>query len=83
VAPRGGVIAPGGGGRQFAQPGGGGWQGGGTWQGRRHFRGGPSFGVVVPGPYYDDYATPYAYGDDDCYELRFVRGAYRRVWVCE
>jgi hypothetical protein len=32
-------------------------------------------------PYYYDYATPYY--DESCYELRFIRGAYRRVWVCE
>jgi len=84
VAPGGAAIAPGAaipaprGGQRFAQPGGG-WQGG-TWHGRRHFRGG--FAFAVPYPYYDDYATPYAY-DDSCYELRFIRGAYRRVWVCD
>jgi hypothetical protein len=33
-------------------------------------------------PYYD-YASPYSYYyGDDCYALRFIRGAYRRVWVC-
>jgi hypothetical protein len=30
---------------------------------------------------YDD-AWPYYYGDNGCWAIRFVRGAYRRVWVC-
>ena len=58
---------------------------------RRHFRGpGVAFGLAAP---YYDYATPYddaeayaAYsndGDDSCYGVRIVQGAYRRVWVCE
>src|SRR5262249_54068074 len=85
VAPRGAAIAPGGG-QTFARTGPA-WQGR-TWHGRRHFRGGPGFGFVVPSPYYDDYAydytTPYAYEDDDsCYRVRYIRGHYRRVWVCQ
>jgi hypothetical protein len=73
-------------------------QGGSNWQGhnlqgggnriaRRHFRGGGGFAIYGAAPYdYDDDATPYAYyGDDDsgCYQLRFYRGEYRRVWACQ
>jgi len=75
-------VAPGGGGQAFARQGGGNWQGG-NWQGRHHrghFRG-PVFGFAAP--YYYDYATPYAYDDESCYEVRYIRGAYQRVWVCE
>ncbi|HKA79606.1 MAG TPA: hypothetical protein VKD43_06205 [Xanthobacteraceae bacterium] len=66
----------------MVRPGGGGnWQGG-NWHGNRHHRGhfrGPVFGFAAP---YYDYASPYYY-DDSCYELRYIRGAYRRVYVCE
>jgi hypothetical protein len=61
------------------------WEGG-SWQGRhrgrhgRHRFHGPAFGFA---PYYYDYATPYVYEDDDCWELRYRRGAWRQVWVCD
>ena len=38
------------------------------------------FGFAAP---YYDYAYPQYYSDEDCYEIRYIRGAYRRVWVCE
>src|SRR5262245_19510252 len=63
---------------------GGHWQGGGNWQqSRRHHRG-PFVTYGFGAPYFYDYATPYSYydGDDGCWAYRFVRGAYRRVWVC-
>jgi hypothetical protein len=70
----------------MVRPGSGNWQGG-NWQGgggkhhhHRHFRG-PVFGFASP--YYYDYASPQYYYDEDCYEVRYIRGAYRRVWVCE
>ena len=78
--PRGGPPIGGGGGQAYV-PRGGGWQGGGQWQhGRRHFRHGPSFGFASP--FYYGYATPYVY-EEDCVRVRFIRGAYRRVWVCD
>jgi hypothetical protein len=83
-APRGGPP-PGG---NLAARGGGNWQGGGNWRGgnaqhsRRHHRG-PFITYGFGAPYFYDYATPYPYyGDDGCWDYRFVRGAYRRVWVC-
>ena len=81
--PRGG--SPQGGGQAVAQGGGGNWHGNGNQHHRRHFRGGPVFGFAAPYPYYYDYASPnYYYSEDDsCYEVRYIRGAYRRVWVCE
>ena len=45
----------------------------------RHFHG-LVFGFAAP--YYYDYAPQY-YSEEDCYEDRYIRGAYRRVWVCE
>ncbi len=33
-------------------------------------------------PFYYGYATPYVY-EEDCVRVRFIRGAYRRVWVCD
>ena len=50
----------------------------GNWHARRHHRG--PFITGFGAPYFYDYATPY--GDDGCWDYRFVRGAYRRVWVC-
>jgi len=92
-APQGGGQAyirrgggPQGGGQAYVQPGGGGnWQGGGNQHHRRHFRHGPVFGFAAPYPYYYGYTSPnYYYEEDDsCYEIRYIRGAYRRVWVCE
>jgi len=86
------ATPPGGG--NFAARGGGNWQGGRNWQGNpngqggnwqhggRHFRRGPVVTYGFGAPYYD-YASPYSYYyGDDCYALRFIRGAYRRVWVC-
>jgi hypothetical protein len=74
-------------------------QGGGNMNrgdhGRRHFRGGPGFVYGFGGPAYDDGyydASPYgvyddyAYsddGDNGCYQVRIVRGEYRRAWVCQ
>ena len=77
--------SPQGGGQALAQGGGGNWHGNGNQHHRRHFRGGPVFGFAAPYPYYYDYASPnYYYSEDDsCYEVRYIRGAYRRVWVCE
>jgi hypothetical protein len=78
---RGGPSARG----NFAARGGGNWQG--NWQGgasqhaRRHHRG-PFFAYGFGAPYFYDDAYPYYYGDDGCWDVRFVRGAYRRVWVC-
>ncbi len=58
------------------------WQGGNWQHGGRHFRRGPVVTYGFGAPYYD-YASPYSYYyGDDCYALRFIRGAYRRVWVC-
>ena len=73
------------GGQRFVQ---GSVQGRGDFRGRRHFfRGGPGFAFFGAAPYYDyddyDYATPYAYDDSSCYQLRLYRGEYRRVWVCD
>ena len=33
-------------------------------------------------PYYDYYDYP-NYQGADCWQLRTVRGRYRRVWVCD
>ena len=41
---------------------------------------GPSIGFASP--FYYGYATPYVY-EEDCVRVRFIRGAYRRVWVCD
>jgi hypothetical protein len=40
------------------------------------------YGFAAPFVY--GYASPYYYdyGDDPCWDFRFIRGAYRRVWVC-
>jgi hypothetical protein len=78
AAPRGGPPPSG----NFAARGGGNWQGGNWQHSRRHNRG-PFITYGFGAPYYD-YATPYPYyyGDDGCWAYRFVRGAYRRVWVC-
>ena len=76
------------GGQSFAQ-GGGNWQGGGrNWQGgNRHHRGnhfrGPGVAFGFAAPYYYDYATPYVYEDDDCWQVRLRRGEYVRVYVCD
>jgi len=58
----------------------------GNWQGRhfarRHHRG-AFFAYGFAAPYVYDDAWPYSYyGDNGCWAIRFVRGAYRRVWVC-
>jgi hypothetical protein len=45
--------------------------------GRHHFRRGKVFGFG--GDDYYAFATPY----EDCWQLRFWRGSYRRVWVCD
>jgi hypothetical protein len=69
-------------GGNFAARGGGNWQGGNWQHSRRHHRG-PFITYGFGAPYFYDYATPYSYyGDDGCWDYRFVRGAYRRVWVC-
>jgi hypothetical protein len=65
---------------------GGNWQGGRNWgvngkQGRHHR---PAVTFGFGGPYYYDYAMPYDdYYGYGCYQIRFIRGAYRRVWVCD
>jgi hypothetical protein len=60
---------------------GGQWQGSGhRHRGHKHIRPGPVFGFATP--YFYDYASPYVY-DDECYEIRWWRGAYRRFWVCD
>ena len=57
----------------------------GNWQGRhfarRHHRG-AFFAYGFAAPYVYDDAWPYYYGDNGCWAIRFVRGAYRRAWVC-
>jgi hypothetical protein len=83
-----GFVARGAVGQNFAARGGPNLNRGGNWQGRRHFRGGPGFayGVGVPYGYYDDSYYDYAaapYGDDSCYQLQFIRGAWRQIWICE
>ena len=77
------------GGRPGGAPGGtvvGRGSGHGNWRsGRSHFHRGP---VVTYGfgaydyPYYDYYDYP-NYQGADCWQLRTVRGRYRRVWVCD
>jgi hypothetical protein len=63
------------------------WTGrrGGNWQGRhfarRHNRG-AFFAYGFAAPYDDAWPYSYYYGDNGCWAIRFVRGAYRRVWVC-
>jgi|tagenome__1003787_1003787.scaffolds.fasta_scaffold16998405_1 hypothetical protein len=61
--------------------------GDGNWRyGRSHFHRGP---VVTYG--FGGYDHPYDYGyynypnyqDADCWQLRTVRGRYRRVWICD
>src|SRR5215831_3548870 len=63
------------------------WAGrrGGNLQGRhfaRRHNGGAFFAYGFAAPYVYDDAWPYYYGDNGCWAIRFVRGAYRRVWVC-
>jgi hypothetical protein len=80
--------SPRGSGRNVAGPSGGNWQGSGNWKGhhhgRRHHRGAFfAYGFATPylydsWPYYSSY-----YGDNGCWEVRYIRGASRRVWVCD
>src|SRR6266540_6146283 len=91
VAPRGGTafaaVPRGGGGVAVAAPraGAGSWSGG-PWRGRHHVRRG-AIALGFAAPYYYDYATPYYYADDDCYQLQQVPTAwgwqYQRVYVCD
>jgi hypothetical protein len=85
-------VARSGGGRDFGQ---GGKRGGGVVErsrpggdigarqgdrrhaGRHHARHRKVFGFTE----YYSFATPYLY--EDCWDLRFWRGKYRRVWVCD
>jgi hypothetical protein len=81
-----GVVSSGSGSSRIAANGHRVWQGG-DWRHRhRHFRSG-AFALGFSAPYYDDYATPYADDDDDCYRIRRVqtpRGwVARRAWVCD
>jgi hypothetical protein len=39
---------------------------------------GPGFAFGFAAPYYDDYAYY-----DTCWRARLIRGAWRRVWVCD
>jgi hypothetical protein len=72
-----GGVSPGG--QRFVQGGRGNWQGGHRRHGR-HFLVGPGVGFYAyDGPYYEDYA----YAADDCVQLRLIRGAWRRVNVCD
>jgi hypothetical protein len=74
-------------GRNVAGPGGSNWHGSGNWKGRhhthRHHRA-PFFASGFAASYfYDDaWPYPYYYGDNGCWAVRYIRGAYRRVWVC-
>jgi len=74
-------------GRNVAGPSGGNWQGGPHWQGRhfaqRHHRT-PFVTSGFAAPYFYDDSWPYDsyYGDNGCWAIRYIRGAYRRVWVC-
>ena len=57
----------------------------GNWRsGRSHFHRGPvvtyGFGAYDYPYYYYDYPN---YQGADCWQLRTVRGRYRRVWVCD
>jgi hypothetical protein len=91
---RGGPPAMGGGsprgsGRKVAGPNGGDWQGSGNLPGRHHARRhhrGAFFAYGFAAPYLYDDSWPYYssyYGDNGCWEVRYIRGAYRRVWVCD
>ena len=72
-----GGVSPGG--QRFVQGGRGNWQGGHRRHGRHVFVG-PGVGFYAyDGPYYEDYA----YAADDCVQLRLIRGAWRRVNVCD
>ena len=74
-------------GRNVAGPSGGNWQGGPHWQGQhfaqRHHRT-PFVTSGFAAPYFYDDSWPYDsyYGDNGCWAIRYIRGAYRRVWVC-
>jgi len=46
-----------------------------------HFRRGPVVTYGFGG--YDYYDYPYYYDGTDCWQIRIVRGRYRRVWVCD
>jgi hypothetical protein len=50
---------------------------------QRHHRR-PFIGYGFAAPYLYDDSWPYYsyYGDSGCWAIRYVRGAYRRVWVC-
>jgi hypothetical protein len=51
---------------------------------RRHHRG-AFFAYGFAAPYFYDDSWPYYssyYGDNGCWAVRYIRGAYRRVWVC-
>jgi hypothetical protein len=71
-----GGITPGG--QRFVQGGGANWRGMHRRHGRRFFVGPGAGFYAYDGSYYDDYA--YA---GDCYQLRLIRGAWRRVYVCD
>jgi hypothetical protein len=71
-----GGITPGG--QRFVQGGGPNWRGIHRRHGRRFFVGPGAGFYAYDGSYYDDYA--YA---GDCYQLRLIRGAWRRVYVCD
>ncbi len=75
-------------GRNVAGPSGGNWQGSGNWQGHHHGRrhhGGAFFASGFAASYFYDDSWPYYssyYRDNGCWAVRYIRGAYRRVWVC-
>jgi hypothetical protein len=81
--PRGGG-AVGMGGRHRGAPGGivvGRGSGDGNWRyGRSHFHRGP---VVTYGFGANDYYNYPYYEGADCWQVRVVRGRYRRAWVCD
>jgi hypothetical protein len=85
ATPRGGprVIEGGAtpGGQRFVQGGGGNWQGGHRRHGRHVFVGSGVGFYGYDGPSYEDYA--YSGSAEDCVQLRLIRGAWRRVNVCD
>jgi hypothetical protein len=50
--------------------------------GHGHFRRGPVVTYGFGGYDYYDYPHYYDYYGPECWQVRIVRGRYRRVWVC-
>jgi hypothetical protein len=51
--------------------------------GHGHFRRGPVVTYGFGGYDYYDYPYYYDYYGPECWQVRIVRGRYRRVWVCD